>query len=485
MIRHRNSNPLGVLLVVVVLLVMHFSGFMNYRRGGDPYDSYSSSRSGGYNPTGNWRRGRNHSDNFLIALIGTVILLKTFSFLSDRMGASRAASGGAAGGSAGTAPGWKPAAAPRRNFLLPNGTIAPKAEATLAVMRGLAGTAPEFDPARLETVVADVFLKVEKAWEARDLSTVRPLMLPVLFETYSLRAQGFRSKRQINKLDGLKVLHIDFVHVRCPEQAEGRSFTALITASAADYLVDDLTNSRLGGDPEPATFQEFWTFYRLCDAWALSRIDKASDMVALNAPNLPSVPPRGAQAYAAPAAAQPGPAATAAAAAAPAEKKPVPSPAMDRQKMEIAATLAFESVYEAWGSNDPALLKPEFATAAALARLRAIMEERKAEGLSFKFGSFFTRRAEVVMGSRPAAGVTPEFTARITATALRAMLRNGRPLHTDASPQPFTEYWVFTRAGDDWKLSDILPRMDQEAADGQDGAPGPAQIEWYWGQGAA
>ena len=60
------------------------------------------------------------------------------------------------------------------------------------------------------------------------------------------------------------------------------------------------------------------------------------------------------------------------------------------------------------------------------------------------------------------------------------MSRNGKVLHRDEAPEPFTEYWVFGRQDKAWKLRDILPRMDHEADRTQDGAPGPAQIEWYW-----
>jgi predicted lipid-binding transport protein (Tim44 family) len=47
--------------------------------------------------------------------------------------------------------------------------------------------------------------------------------------------------------------------------------------------------------------------------------------------------------------------------------------------MVIAATLAFESVYTAWGKNDSSLLKADFISAEALARLKRLMEARKTE----------------------------------------------------------------------------------------------------------
>ena len=163
------------------------------------------------------------------------------------------------------------------------------------------------------------------------------------------------------------------------------------------------------------------------------------------------------------------------------------SPVWDMQKMEIAATLAFESVYSAWGSNDSARFSADCVSGEALAKLKKILEARKTEGLAFEFKDLFTRRAEVVLTSPAEKNDLrlDEFTARLTATAVRGLLRNGKPLHRDTAPEPFTEYWVFCRQNEEWKLRDILPRMDQENADNaRDGAPSPVQIEWYWGASA-
>ena len=430
-------------------------GFIVHNKGGG-----GSYHSGGYYGGGRYYGGGSFGDIFLAALFGIFFLIKGVIFLSER-----------GSGSA-------------KNPLLESGSVTPRAEATLEILKSLSRRDAAFEPDRLESFVRDVFIRVQTAWQARDYSTLHDVMMPNLLAGHSAEVKTMKERGEINMMEDLKILRIDFVHVRCPQEADGRSFTALITASARDYTVDESTNFRRSGSLEPAPFQEFWTFYRLNGNWALSRIDQVDELDFLHAPNLPASPQD--------AAAFPQAAALAAAAAAVGEfcqPAPPPPPAAteaglwDRQKMEIAATLAFESVYEAWGKNDSALLKAEFVSAEALARLKQVMEDRKSEGLLFEFSSLFTRRAEIVLTSPASRSKLhlDEFTARITATAVRTLLRNGKPLHRDAAPQPFTEYWVFGRQNDDWKLRDILPRMEQEGADAaQDGAPGPVQIEWYW-----
>ncbi len=397
--------------------------------------------------------------------------------------------------------------------LLPNGRVMPRAEKTLDIIRSLAGRDPDFDPRALEEMVKSVFLRVQAAWQARDYTPLQGAMMPTLYFSHSSKAESLRAKRQVNMMQGVQVQHVDFVHVRCPAEKDGRSVTALITASASDYTIDERDNSLVSGSRSAQTFQEYWTWHQLGGKWALARIDQIGDLDFMNAPNLPAEPEKGtafagraagaaaSAAFAAASAAdafsaadaglEPAAPAAAAAAAGVAAHRPPPAPApkkaaaMDRQKMEIAATLAFESVYEAWSRSDSTRLGPDSVSSEALKKLVLIMEDRKAEGLTFEFSSFFTRRAEVVLAT-PAERSRlrmDEFTARITATAVRAMKRNGKVLHKDEAPQPFTEYWVFGREGGSWKLRDILPRMDQESEDrAQDGAPGPAQIEWYWGE---
>ena len=405
---------------------------------------------------------------------------------------------------------------------LPQSAVAAKAGETAALMESLAPSAPEFAPEPLRGVVRDIFFKVQDAWQKRDYSGLEDIMLPYLRAGHSSKVENMRRRGEINMMEDVSVTRIDFVHVSCPAEKEGRAFTALITASARDYTIDESTGSLISGSRLSSDFQEFWIFHQLNDRWALARIDQVGETDYLGAPNRTegladrpaSVRTAGAAAVAAlgdpgafpmpmghpgdvPLASPPMrppvlPAEGPGSGFRPHRQDPLPAASArnvtaasrwDRQKMEIAATLAFESIYTAWGANDPGGLSADFVSAEALAKLRRLMDARKAEGITFGLDSFYTRRAEVVLTSP--AEKNPlrldEFTARITATAQRSMRRNGRELHHDSSPEPFTEYWVFGRQNESWKMRDILPRMDQSGEDRtKDGAPNPSQIEWYW-----
>ena len=382
--------------------------------------------------------------------------------------------------------------------MFPPSAVAPRAAETAGIMKSLGD--PSLDPDRLAGEVKSIFLKMQAAWQARNYSPLKDSICPELFASHSAKVESMRARGEINMMDEVTVGGVDFVHIRYTADEESRSFTALITASARDYTLD-ASGALTGGSRELRSFQEFWTFRLFNGAWAPARIDQTSEDYILGAPNLPAQPyPPGTTAAAAAVAIG------AAAAAAAVPERPVPDagslpparaavrpqePAIpkedlwDRQKMEIAATLAFLDVYGAWekGSADGVDRNSVFPE--TLHRLKRLIEAREAEGFKFEFKDLYARKAEVVLteqGKRTRSGLD-EFTARISASARRALLHGGKPVHRDAGPEPFTEYWVFAReTGGDWKFRDILPRMKQEGGDScqADVAPTPVQLEWYW-----
>jgi predicted lipid-binding transport protein (Tim44 family) len=431
---------------------------------------------------GGSHRGKSGRDALLLSILGAVILIRMVFFLADR----------------------NKRAAQSADQLLDDEEVSGRSSGTLTIIKSLAAGDPEFEPGALEGLARDIFMKVQRAWQAQDYDPVRGLMAPELYKKHCDEVNEMKARGQVDILEDLKVLRVDFVRVYRPEGNSDASFTALITASAKSYILNSNIDFKSTADTPVSTFQEFWTFSRTADTWRLSAIDQTNNLDILRTPNLPDKPaaapagppppPQPAAAYA------PGAAALAAggtavgaavltAAVAPAQPAAVPQPSAARQedprwntkRLEIAATLAFENVYEAWAGNDSSRLKPELLSAETLAKITRLMAERKAEGLVFEFRNFMIRQAEVLLTS-PAGekGPLDQFTARITAIAASTMTRNGKQLYHDAAPSPFTEYWALGRQEEKWKLLDILPRASQENAAAGDGAPTPAQIEWYW-----
>jgi len=83
----------------------------------------------------------------------------------------------------------------------------------------------------------------------------------------------------------LSVQSVDIVYVRYTSKPDQRQFTALITARARDYYVDDRDDSFLRGDSIPATFQEFWTFQLQDNFFQLREIEQTGESNALKEEN--------------------------------------------------------------------------------------------------------------------------------------------------------------------------------------------------------
>ena len=106
-------------------------------------------------------------------------------------------------------------------------------------------------PDALRKQAETTFLKLQQCWSDRSYEPMRPLLMPDLFRNHSLQIAEMVRQHEINVIGDLRVDRIDLVNVRYTFKEEQREFTALITATACDYYLDDRTRQRLRGDTAP------------------------------------------------------------------------------------------------------------------------------------------------------------------------------------------------------------------------------------------
>ena len=163
------------------------------------------------------------------------------------------------------------------DFVYNRKDISPKAAKTEKLLSFLSRQDTTVSAEALRQLAETTFRKLQECWESREFSPMAPLLMPDLFAQQSAQLQGLVRNHEINRIETLTIKQIDLVHVRYTEKADQREFTALITASARDYYVDDRTGKFLRGDQAPATFQEFWTFHFSDGAWRLREIEQAGE----------------------------------------------------------------------------------------------------------------------------------------------------------------------------------------------------------------
>ena len=106
-------------------------------------------------------------------------------------------------------------------------------------------------PDVLRSLTKATFLQLQQCWSARSYEPMRPLLMPDLFRDHSRQLAEMDRQHEINVLSDLRVDRIDLVNVRYTFKEEQREFTALVTATACDYYIDDRTRGGSGATRPP------------------------------------------------------------------------------------------------------------------------------------------------------------------------------------------------------------------------------------------
>ena len=380
------------------------------------------------------------------------------------------------------------------DVIIPRSRIEPKAERTASLLSFISKQDGTLAADALTARVKEVFLKLQQCWTARDYGPMKGLLMPHMLAKHSAQLEGMKHNHEIDVVADIVIKAVDLVQVNYTHKPEARTFTALITASAADYYLDDRDNSYLRGNRRPEEFQEFWTFRFQGGDWLLDEIEQTAESDKLSREDFVEQFTDGQVSQI-----------TGTEAPLPTVIGPAADPSVvqkgakigrmlnflaasdkmwAKDRMELAATLAFTSVYMAWEAGDPKELQPDYLMPDAQRELTEMFAGQKAEGLSFEFRNFCVRKVDLVLvTNRSGSGGQDEFTARISAHAQRAVIQHGNSLRRDEYVTPFTEYWVFGADDGRWKLKELLSRESGLAAVGAENVDedsSPAQLEWYY-----
>jgi predicted lipid-binding transport protein (Tim44 family) len=381
------------------------------------------------------------------------------------------------------------------DFIYDRKAIAPKAAKTEKLLSFLSRQDPSVSPEVLLKQAETTFRKLQERWEKRDFSPMAPLLMKDLFAQHTAQLQGLVRNHEINRIETLMIKQIDLVHVRYAEKADQREFTALITAMARDYYVDDRTAKFLRGDQAPATFQEFWTFHFSDGFWRLREIEQAGESDVLKDENFAEMLTDDTiKGIYAEAAGKDG-------AAGPWLEKSVGQKATridrmlnflvqtdklwNRNAMLERARQVFMGLYLARESADPeqlfvADLFPEVAES-----LKTQLTQWQSEGLRVEYRNLCVRKAELILVRNFTDPSRDEFTARISAHAQRILRKGDAVWSGQQDVTPFEEFWTFGRLDGVWKLKEVLPPAGGKlkiASENVDEDSSPDQLQWYYRQ---
>ena len=379
------------------------------------------------------------------------------------------------------------------DFVYSPAQVAKKSGKTLKLLEFLARQDPAMAPEALRSLTKATFLKLQECWSARSYEPMRPLLMPDLFQDHSRQLAEMERQHELNVLSHLSVDRIDLVNVRYTFKEEQREFTALVTATACDYYIDDRTRAWLRGDKAPAQFQEFWTFQFHNKAWLLREVEQTRESDALRTENFfEQFTDTGVDQIYGKEAAKEGE-------AGPWLEKGVETKETriermlnflvetdklwDREAMLETTRRIFLELTAARESGNPADAHDDDLFPELAAHFKETIAGNAAQGIKAEFRNLCVRKVELILVRNFADKTQDEFVARVRAHAQKILLRNGQVVRQDEDVVPFEQYLTLGRLDNRWKLKEILSAEAGQAAvqeENLDQDSSPQQVQWYY-----
>lgn len=379
------------------------------------------------------------------------------------------------------------------DYVYPPSKVAKKADKTMKLLEFLAKQDALMSPGNLRDVARLTFTKLQQCWRQRDYTEMKLLMMPDLFAEHNLQIQGMIRNHEINMIDDLKIDRMDLVNVRYTLKENQREFTALITATAKDYYIDDRTSKMVRGDTAPAQFQEFWTFQYLDKVWRLREIEQTRESDALKEENFfEQFTDTGVEQIYGETAGKEGP-------AGPWLEKDVEAKdtkiermlnflvqtdkIWNRQAMIETTRKTFIEMMTAWEAGEISAVP----TAGMFPELAANMKERiawnRAQNVKLEFRNLCVRKVELLLVRNFADNTKDEFVARVRAHAQKVMMQHSYVRSRDEDVTPFEQYLTFGRLENTWKLKEVSLHADASGLVKQENLDQDSsvqQLHWYY-----
>jgi predicted lipid-binding transport protein (Tim44 family) len=338
-----------------------------------------------------------------------------------------------------------------------------------------------------------VFAQLQECWQAREYAPMEPLLMPDLYAEHVAQLQGMRQTHEINRIEQLAVEAVDIVHVNYTEKVDHRAFTALITASALDYYVDDRDQSFLRGDDTTARFQEFWTFHWYNGGWRLREIEQSRESNVLAEENFfEQFTDVGLAQIYDQTAGETGPIGPQRGAALDAKAQRIErllnflvqtDRAWDREAMLGTVRRVYLNVLLAWQDGRPEAfagldLAPELAQ-----HLRNVNVANQGTACRVEYRNLCVRKVELVHINNRDDRRLDEFTALVSAHAQIVVTRAGRVEYRDPDVRTIQDYWTFGRGDARWVLREILPAADGASLlhqENVDEGSSPEMLAWFY-----
>lgn len=371
--------------------------------------------------------------------------------------------------------------------------ISRKTKKTLELIKFIGRQDKTYERNYLIKTIRKIFLELQACWMKRDLSKIKKDLMATLYMQYERQISGLKSNNEINILKDLKVVNVDLVNIRYTEKKNQREVTALITASARDYYVDDRNNSFIRGDKTAATFQEFWTFQLQDDRWLLREIEQAFESGYLKEENYVEFFTDGQieKIYRAQVdkLGETGPWVSKEMASKLTKVERMlnflveSNKAWDKHQMQARARLIFTDVHMAFEAGVLSLQANQLLFPDVIDDFKIAITNWNQQDKSIVYKNFCVRKVEIVLVKSFDDANQNEFVARISAHAQRIERQDGKIIYQDNNVVFFEEYWCFGWLDNMWKLKEVTLEYEGDKIiqmENTEEGSSPDMVKWYY-----
>ena len=120
---------------------------------------------------------------------------------------------------------------------------------------------PNFSEAKFLDDAANLYVRMQNCWTAKDLEPVRPHLSAELYAKSDRQIQAYKNNHQTDHVERISVL--DTRIVGCDADSVNDIITVQLTARVVDYVTDDNTGAIIRGSNSKELFMTYqWTFIR-------------------------------------------------------------------------------------------------------------------------------------------------------------------------------------------------------------------------------
>lgn len=120
---------------------------------------------------------------------------------------------------------------------------------------------PNFSAADMEAKISNMFVRLQAAWMAKDLTDVRTCLTDEFFAQTDRQLDAYRNNKQTNVIERIAVLGVSLTG--WDQNDKNDRIVARVSARMADYVTDDATGNVVRGSRTADKFMEYeWTLVR-------------------------------------------------------------------------------------------------------------------------------------------------------------------------------------------------------------------------------